>query len=78
MEENKRTPNYSEVQTDRLLTVADLSAYLNASRTTIYRLIREGALRPVHFDDRPRFRLRDVEELLDRALRSDSSAGAGS
>jgi len=45
--------------------VDDLRARLRISRTGVYRLIRAGALQPVYLDDRPRFRVTDVESLLD-------------
>jgi excisionase family DNA binding protein len=52
-------------RTDSLLTIAEVACYLNASRSTIYRLMREGALRPLYFDDRPRFRRGDLDAFLD-------------
>jgi predicted DNA-binding transcriptional regulator AlpA len=60
--EHKRKQGYSPGASDAeaLLTLADLAAYLNTSRSTIYRLIREGSLRPIYFDDRPRFVPGDV------------------
>jgi excisionase family DNA binding protein len=54
------SPEPTETETEPLLTVGDLAIYLNASRSTIYRLIREGSLRPIYFDDRPRFLPQDV------------------
>jgi excisionase family DNA binding protein len=60
--EQKGTQGYSpgRSDTEALLTVAELAVCLNTSRSTIYRLIREGALRPIYFDDRPRFLAEDV------------------
>jgi excisionase family DNA binding protein len=60
-------------QTDSLLTIADLAVYLNTSRSTIYRLIRQGSLRPIYFNDRPRFLAEDVWEFV----QSRKGLGAG-
>jgi predicted DNA-binding transcriptional regulator AlpA len=48
-----------------LLRVADLQRVLACSRPTVYRLIREGALKPVYLDRRPRFEPKQVRELIE-------------
>jgi len=54
----------------QLLTVDELAALLRVSRTGVYRLTRAGVLQPIYLDDRPRFRLGDIERLLaDRTVR---------
>ncbi len=50
---------------ERLLTVDDLRSRLRISRTGVYRLIRSNALSPIYLDDRPRFRVEDIERLID-------------
>jgi excisionase family DNA binding protein len=64
--EQKRTQGYPSRRPDSeaLLTLADLAVYLNTSRSTIYRLIREGSLQPIYFDDRPRFAPGDVSAFV--------------
>ena len=48
-----------------LLTIADLCERLQYGRTTIYKLIREGALHPIRVRAHPRFRAEDVELYLE-------------
>jgi excisionase family DNA binding protein len=46
----------------RILTVSELSEYLNVHRTTIYRLLREGKLPGFRLGGDWRFRLDAIEQ----------------
>jgi excisionase family DNA binding protein len=61
-----------------LYTVEDLQTRLRMSRSGIHRLVRSGALKPVRLDRRLRFRLSDVEQLLEdrKSVVSQSEPGA--
>ncbi len=50
----------------RLLSVDGLAAYLDISRSSVYRLVRRGDIRAVHVGNRFRFHPADVEEYLER------------
>ena len=73
-----QAPAYGGGTTDtlELLTVADLQKSLLVSRSTIYRLIREGALRPLYFDDRPRFLVTDVRDFVESSRQHPRSTDA--
>lgn len=47
-----------------LLTIEDVAARLQVSRRTVYRLIAEGRLRPIHVGRRTRFTEREVEAYI--------------
>ena len=49
-----------------LLTVNDVARLLVVSRDSVYRLIRDGHLRPVRVGKRLRFRPEDIERYLER------------
>ena len=49
-----------------LLTVDELADLLRSSRSGIYRLVRDGHLRPYRVGARMRFSTRDVRDYLDR------------
>ena len=60
----------------RILTVSELSEYLNVHRTTIYRLLREGTLPGFRLGGDWRFRLDAIEQwqrdqMKDNAQKSD-------
>ena len=76
--EQTRAKAYGGDTTDmpELLTVADLQRSLRVSRSTIYRLIREGALRPLYFDDRPRFLVADVRDFVESRRQSEHAVTA--
>jgi excisionase family DNA binding protein len=46
----------------RILTVSEMSEYLNVHRTTIYRLLREGKLPGFRLGGNWRFRLDAIEQ----------------
>jgi excisionase family DNA binding protein len=49
------------------LTVAGAAAYMNCSRWTVYRLVREGALRPLKVGTRLRFRAAELDRYMERS-----------
>ncbi len=53
--------------TDRLLTIQDLMAYLQVSRTTAYQMIWRGKIPHVRVGRQIRIRQRDVEAYLDQS-----------
>ena len=50
----------------RLLNVNETAVYLNTSRWSVYKLVRDGHLRAVRVGERLRFKPDDVERYLDR------------
>ena len=60
---NETNPQYA---LDRpLLTVTEVGNVLRIGRTSVYRLVAEGALHPVKVRDRLRFRVEDLEQYLE-------------
>ena len=57
-----------EIQTERrlppMLKIAEIQSELSISRPTVYRLIRDGALKRIKIGRSVRFLQRDVEQLL--------------
>jgi excisionase family DNA binding protein len=49
-----------------LLTVDETAAFLGVARSTVFRLIRNGELRPVRVGQRHRFRPEDLDAYLER------------
>ncbi|WP_370453766.1 helix-turn-helix domain-containing protein [Gordonibacter sp. Marseille-P4307] len=49
-----------------MLTIKDLAAYLQVSTTTVYRLIKDGALTGTRIGQSLRFTRKNVEGLLER------------
>lgn len=65
--------NLMGLTTDRvLLTTAEAAKALHVSRSTVYTLIGQGALRPVHIGRSCRFSLRELQRYVDRL---DTSGG---
>jgi excisionase family DNA binding protein len=57
---------------ERLLSEAEVAAYLNVSRDTMRRWRREKSGPPyLMAGDRPRYRKRDVDEWLERQAREE-------
>ena len=48
-----------------LFTIKDLAAYLQVSTTTVYRLIKDGALTGTRIGQSLRFTRKNVEDLLE-------------
>lgn len=48
----------------RLLRIPEAAAYLNISRTTMYRLINDGAVRTVMVGQRKRVPLAEIDRLI--------------
>lgn len=48
-----------------LFTIKDLATYLQVSTTTVYRLIKDGALTDMRIGQSLRFTCKNVEDLLD-------------
>jgi excisionase family DNA binding protein len=53
----------------RLLDVEQTAEYLGMSESAVYNLVSDSKLRPVRFDRRIRFDIRDLDELIERAKR---------
>ena len=51
----------------QMLTSNEVAAMLKVSRTTLWRMVRNGALPQVVVSGSPRFRLTDVKGLMDHA-----------
>jgi excisionase family DNA binding protein len=49
------------------MTVAAAAAYMSCSRWTIYRLVREGSLRPLKVGTRLRFRAAELDRYMERS-----------
>jgi excisionase family DNA binding protein len=49
------------------MTVTDAAAYMNCSKWTVYRLVREGALRPLKVGTRLRFRPTELDRYMERS-----------
>jgi excisionase family DNA binding protein len=52
-------------QRKRLLTMEDAAEYLGMSPDAIYHLVSDGKLKPVRFDRRLRFDVRDLDRLIE-------------
>jgi len=48
----------------RLLTVKEACEYLGISKTTLYKLIKEGKLKPVKLGKITRFEKEDIDRLI--------------
>jgi excisionase family DNA binding protein len=55
----------------RLLNVRDVAAWLNCSRSTVYRLTSAKSLRPARFRGSLRYTHEEVETFLERASGKD-------
>lgn len=53
---------------ERHLTVSDAARYMNCSRWTVYRLIQDGALKPLKVGSRLRFRPSDLDAYMEGRL----------
>ena len=62
--ERHSPPEYAPVRP--LLTVPELARVMRVGRTTVYRLVRNGSIRPVVVGERMRFRPEDIERYLER------------
>jgi len=62
--ERHNTTEYAAVRP--LLTVPELARVLRIGRTSVYRLVKSGSIRPVVVGERLRFRPEDVEAYLER------------
>jgi excisionase family DNA binding protein len=51
----------------RLLDIERTAEYLGMSEDSVYRLVSERKLKPVRFDRRPRFDIRDLDKLIEEA-----------
>lgn len=49
----------------RLLTVKEVCEYLNISKPTVYRLIKEGKLKPIKIGKSTRFEKEDIDKLIE-------------
>jgi predicted DNA-binding transcriptional regulator AlpA len=49
-----------------LLTIRDVMAWLQMSRSSVWRLIKRGELTPVYLNRQPRFLTADVEDMISR------------
>jgi excisionase family DNA binding protein len=58
---------HTPTTTRPLLTVDGLADHLRIGRSTVYRLIREGEIHPIHVGKRLRFRPEDVDAYLEAA-----------
>lgn len=54
----------------RLLDMEQAAEYLSTSEDTTYRLVADGKLKPVRFDRRMRFDIRDLDKLIEESKRS--------
>ncbi len=60
-------------QRQRLLTIEQTTLYCGISRTTLWRAVRRGELRPIYvFDDRPRFDIHHIDAYIAERGRMDS------
>ena len=51
----------------RLLDVEQAAEYLGMTESAVYNLVSDNKLRPVRFDRRIRFDIRDLNELIEQA-----------
>jgi excisionase family DNA binding protein len=62
---NTHRDTVAAIPDGRLVDVTGAAAYFGVSRRTIYRLIQEGALKPIRIGARLRFRVRDLDEYVE-------------
>ncbi len=53
----------------RLLTVKEVCEYLNVSKPTVYRLIKEGKLKPIKIGKATRFEKEDIDKFINEQKR---------
>lgn len=53
------------LELEPLFTIKDLAAYLQVSTTTVYRLIKDGALTGTRIGQSLRFTRKNIEDLLE-------------
>lgn len=58
--------NEIQLGLEPLFTIKDLAAYLQVNTTTVYRLIKDGALTGTRIGQSLRFTRKNVEGLLER------------
>ncbi len=61
----------------RLLTVAQAARLLNIGRTTVYQLVKQGALHEVHIGRSARFTCCEVDRYVERLDASHRTSGDG-
>ena len=68
-------PHHSERESDAsLLTIAEVCAELRVSRSTVWRLCRDGELTAFRFGNRTRVLASSVEDMLVRGVRQRSTS----
>lgn len=55
----------------RLLRISQVIEMLSTSRATLWRLCKAGKLHPVLIGDSPRYRLAEIQALMDGKMRSE-------
>lgn len=61
------TGGYGALRLAPLLTIDETAAFLGVARSTVFRLIRQGDLRPVRVGQRQRLRPEDLDVYLERS-----------
>ncbi len=54
----------------KLLTIKEVCEYLNVSKPTIYRLIKEGKLKPIKIGRATRFDKEDIDKFIEEQKRN--------
>ena len=60
-----------------ILTIDELSAYLRISKTTLYKLVREGRIPSQKIGRRRRFRKRAIDRWLEGTRENEPDSGEG-
>jgi excisionase family DNA binding protein len=51
----------------RLLSTIETMEYLNIGKTTLFKLVKEGKLKPVKIDSNLRFDIEDLNEFIEKS-----------